>query len=96
MPDLELLAILRDVLKAFPQLSRRNCVIYLNHSNLIATLIESCLTNSSMALKKKTDKRDMRDALIKFMVSPIFPIPFKLWPSSHSVVFGCDTPNSFK
>ncbi|KAF6217270.1 hypothetical protein GE061_001624 [Apolygus lucorum] len=63
MPDIELFAVIKDILKAFPHLTGRNCVIYINHSVLISTLLELCVTNSPTGLKKAA----LNSAILRIM-----------------------------
>uniref|UniRef100_A0A0A9YXK3 non-specific serine/threonine protein kinase n=2 Tax=Lygus hesperus TaxID=30085 RepID=A0A0A9YXK3_LYGHE len=63
MPDIELFAVIKDILKAFPHLTRRNCVIYINHSVLITTLLETCVASTPTGLMKT----ELKNAVLRAM-----------------------------
>ncbi|XP_024083003.1 eIF-2-alpha kinase GCN2 isoform X2 [Cimex lectularius] len=52
MPELEILSVIWEILSEFPSLLQRNCVLYLNHSLLISTM----LSHSSLDEHKDRDK----------------------------------------
>ncbi|BES90312.1 Eukaryotic translation initiation factor 2-alpha kinase [Nesidiocoris tenuis] len=57
MPDLELLVVVRDIVRAFPLL--RNPVLYLNHSDLIKMVLDICVASSPTSLSDTTFQQEL-------------------------------------